>query len=69
MINSVVSQVYQNWELILVNASPECMELQKELGGLADSRIKVITLEENKGIAENTNAGIAAAVGDYVVFF
>lgn len=69
MINSVVSQVYQNWELILVNASPECMELQKELGGLADSRIKVITLEENKGIAENTNAGIAAVVGDYVVFF
>lgn len=69
MVDSVISQVYQNWELILVNASPECVELRKELSALTDSRIKVITLEENKGIADNTNAGIVAAVGDYVVFF
>lgn len=69
MVNSVVEQVYENWELILVNASPNNAALSAELVRLSDSRIKVVTLTENKGIAENTNAGIEAASGDYIVFF
>ncbi|MFR5416724.1 MAG: glycosyltransferase [Collinsella sp.] len=43
--------------------------LSDELVRLLDSRVKVVTLTENKGIAENTNAGIEAASGDYIVFF
>lgn len=69
MVNSVEEQVYENWELILVNASPNYAALSDELVRLSDSRIKVVTLTENKGIAENTNAGIEAASGDYIVFF
>lgn len=69
MVNSVEEQVYENWELILVNASPNNAALSDELARLSDSRVKVVPLTENKGIAENTNAGIEAASGDYIVFF
>lgn len=69
MVGSVTGQRYSNWELILVNASPEVEELGLALSELGDSRIKIIELEENKGISENTNAGINASSGDYIVFF
>lgn len=69
MIDSVTSQVYINWELILVNASPEDDRLSTELRMISDPRIKKIELKENLGIAENTNVGINAANGDYIVFF
>ena len=69
MVGSVVDQVYQNWELILLNASPEDVTLQDALTKIADSRVRVIELEGNNGISDNTNVGIEAASGDYVVFF
>lgn len=69
MVGSVIDQVYQNWELILLNASPEDATLQDALTKIADSRVRVIELEGNNGISDNTNVGIEAASGDYVVFF
>ena len=69
MVDSVLAQVYSNWELILVNASPEDESLCVELAAITDSRITVVTLESNLGIAENTNAGLRLSSGDYVVFF
>lgn len=69
MVGSVIDQVYQNWELILLNASPEDAALQDALTKIADSRVRVIELEGNNGISDNTNVGIEAASGDYVVFF
>lgn len=69
MVGSVIDQVYQNWELILLNASPEDVTLQDALTKIADSRVRVIELEGNNGISDNTNVGIEAASGDYVVFF
>lgn len=69
MVGSVVGQVYQNWELILLNASPEDATLQDALTKIADNRVRVIELEGNSGISDNTNVGIEAATGDYVVFF
>ena len=69
MVASVQTQLYQSWELILVNASPEDAELAAAVESLDDDRIRVITLDENKGIADNTNVGIEAATGEYVVFF
>lgn len=71
MINSVLSQSYRKWELILVNASPE----EKGLCNLVtsyckqDKRIRCITLEKNLGISLNTNAGISIAQGDFISFF
>lgn len=66
MINSVESQVYGNWELILVNGSPERDDLRTFLSSLTNEKIKVVELEDNEGISENTNAGIEIATGDFV---
>lgn len=71
MVESVKSQSYANWELILVNASPNNRELRNRVAQVtnADGRIKAIDLSENKGISENTNAGIEIASGDFISFF
>lgn len=70
MVNSVKTQWYQNWELILANDAspqPEIMPALKKIAE-AESRVKVIQLSENKGIAGATNAAIDSAVGDFIVF-
>ena len=69
MISSVFNQTYTKWELILVNASPNNDKLSRELQLISDPRVRVIILEKNLGIAENTNQGIKCAKGDYVCFF
>lgn len=67
MVYSVVNQVYENWELLLVNASNiDKFRATTEDSVNIDTRIKVINLVKNKGIAENTNAGIEQATGDYI---
>ena len=70
MLRSVLEQSYANWELILVVASPEDGLLLDEVRKAAsqDSRIRYTILEENLGITENTNVGIAASTGDFVCF-
>lgn len=68
LLDSIVVQTYENWELVLVNASPDDKEMQQVLASYADPRIKVIEMERNLGIAGNTNAGIAVTSGDYVSF-
>lgn len=71
MVESVLMQSYKKWELILVNASPDDFELSNRTQDAAngDERIKVITLENNLGISENTNKGIDEATGDFICFF
>lgn len=69
MVGSVQGQLYRNWELLLLNASPEDEGLAAALDELDDDRIKVIELVDNAGIAANTNVGIEQAGGDYIVFF
>ncbi len=70
MVDSVLAQTYGCFELILVNASPEMADLKEAVRQYcnSDSRVVEIQLQENHGIAENTNAGIAAASGDFVCF-
>lgn len=68
MVNSVRRQSYENWELILVNASPECESLRHAIAAVDDARVKVVELSENKGISENTVKGIEASEGDYIAF-
>lgn len=71
MVDSVVDQTYGNWELILVNSTPEIEGLKGAVSryAAADSRIRVVELEGNLGITENTNKGIEVAEGDYLCFF
>lgn len=68
MVGSVLAQTYGNWELVLVNASPQNEELRQALDALDDERIIVVNLEKNGGISENTVEGIKASSGDYLSF-
>ncbi len=69
MLDSVLTQTYGNWELILVNASVDNAGMKDVLAAYDDPRIHVIEIPDNLGIAGNTNVGVRAAVGDYVSFF
>lgn len=68
MIESLLSQTYANWELCIANGSPDDAEMAQILKeyGEADSRIRFCNLTENLGIAENTNAALAMAEGEFV---
>lgn len=70
MIQSVLEQSYGKLELILVNASKEDQNLKNAVEQYMrqDERVKVIELEKNMGITENTNAGIDVARGDFICF-
>lgn len=71
MADSVVAQTYANWELVLVNSTPEIGGLKGAVDryAAADSRIRVVELDGNLGITENTNKGVEVAEGDYLCFF
>lgn len=68
MLDSLLAQTYENWELCLANGSPEDKDMETVLRSYAemDSRIRYQDLKENLGIAENTNAAFAMAKGDFV---
>ncbi|MDY3918771.1 MAG: glycosyltransferase family 2 protein [Candidatus Limivivens sp.] len=69
MVDSVVGQSYPNWELCLADGStgegPGAV-MKRYYSG--EKRIRYQRLEENRGIAGNTNAAIAMARGDYLLF-
>lgn len=68
MMDSLLAQSYENWELCIANGSPEDDRMQKVLREYTkkDSRIRVKNLEENLGIAGNTNAALGMASGEFV---
>ena len=68
MMDSLIHQSYPNWELCIANASPEDERMAATLKEYtaAEPRIKVLDLEENIGIAANTNRAISMASGDYI---
>lgn len=65
LIESVLAQTYPYWQLVLADAS-EKDDLRGIVESYKDSRICYKKLAENKGIAENTNAGLEYATGDYI---
>lgn len=71
MIDSVTAQTYGNWELCMALAASgeedaALLSILAEYVG-RDARIHYQVLPENGGIAENTNAALAMASGDYLV--
>ena len=68
MMDSLLEQTYENWELCIANASPKDASMEYTLMEYArrDPRIRWKKLEENKGIAENTNEALAMAEGEYI---
>ncbi len=65
MVDSVLSQTYSAFELIIADASVSD-KLQEVMKYYKDSRIRYMRLQENKGISENSNAALAAARGSYI---
>ncbi len=64
---SVMSQSYENWELILVD-DVSTDGTREELETFKDSRVKVIYLNENRGAAHARNVGIRESDGRYLAF-
>ncbi len=72
MIESVQKQTYRNWELCLADGSDHdhsnVETFVKQLAQ-ADPRIRYVKLDENRGIAANTNACIDISTGNYIALF
>ena len=68
IVDSIVTQTYENWELCLADGSPG-QEVEKYIRShyRKEKRIRYTHLSENKGISENTNAAVALATGDYIM--
>ena len=68
MIESLLDQTYPNWELCIANGSPGDTAMAAVLKEYSsrDRRICVRNLDENLGIAGNTNAALTMAGGEFV---
>lgn len=66
-IDSVVTQSYKNWELIIADdcSTDHSLEI---IGQYDDKRIRIIVSEENCGAAVSRNKAIAAANGRWLAF-
>ena len=70
-LDSVIGQVYENWELCIVDdASPDAgvRDVVKEYAA-QESRIVYKFLKKNKHIAGATNEAISMATGEFVALF
>ena len=65
LVESIKKQTYSNFELCLADGSKEKNEEIEEIVK-TDERIKYEFLNENKGIAGNSNAALKLATGDYI---
>ncbi|MCQ8279205.1 glycosyltransferase [Acetobacteraceae bacterium KSS8] len=70
-VDSAIAQTYRNWELIIVDDGAKSPEVASRIKQYCDqdTRIRCITLKKNRGISGASNAGLAAARGEYVAFF
>ncbi|WP_298284631.1 glycosyltransferase, partial [Acidocella sp.] len=70
MVDSVRAQSHPNWELVLVDDAGGDERLSRTMAELAagEARIRLVTREENGGIARASQDGLAAARGAFVAF-
>lgn len=65
-IDSILQQTFQDFELLILNDSPEEVYLDQLVSSYADQRIKYFKNEENKGIPASRNRLIDLAKGAYL---
>lgn len=68
LLESVLRQSYENWQLCLADGSPDDKAkefIEKHYG--REKRIVYRKLEENGGISVNTNEAVALATGEYLM--
>ena len=66
-IESVINQIYENWELCIAFA-PSQSDVRKNLESYTkkDARIKIRILTENRGISQNFNEALSLATGEFI---
>lgn len=69
-IDSVLEQTYPEWELCLADDGSHDAALAAVLERYAqcDARIRLVTLEQNRGISGATNRALHLGTGEYVAF-
>ena len=69
-VDSVLTQVYENWELLLIDDGSSATDLVGALPGVAarDRRIRLVRLESHQGISAALNKGLDLANGEWVTF-
>ena len=69
-VNSVLAQVYENWELLLIDDGSTATDLVAALPGVVarDRRIRLVRLESHQGISAALNRGLDLANGEWVTF-
>lgn len=65
-VDSVISQTYQNWELIIINDG-STDKTEDQIEKIKDYRIKYI-YQENQGVSAARNSGMNIMTGDYFCF-
>lgn len=68
-IESVLTQTYQNYELIIVNDSStdSSIQIAESIVGFSN-KVRFINLDHNQGVSHARNTGIKSAKGEYVAF-
>jgi teichuronic acid biosynthesis glycosyltransferase TuaG len=68
-VNSVLSQSYSNWEMIIVDdcSTDNSVEIIERITG-DNPKIKLIKLENNVGSAQSRNAALEVASGRFIAF-
>src|SRR4029077_7127164 len=69
-VESVLAQVYVNWELLVIDDGSTATDLLGALPGLAarDRRIRLVRLESHQGISAALNKGLEVAEGQWLTF-
>ena len=69
-VESVLAQVYENWELLLIDDGSTDADLLRALPGLAarDRRIRLVRLGGHQGISAALNKGLEHANGEWLTF-
>lgn len=66
MIESVLNQTFEDWELLLLDDSSKANRIQEIVSSYKDQRIKYFSNERNFGISYSRNKLISLATGEYI---
>lgn len=66
-VNSIIDQTYRDWEFVICNdgSTDRTLDILREIEKL-DPRIKIITYNQNQGLANALNYALQHTCGDYI---
>ena len=69
ILDCINRQTFEDYELILVNnGSTDGTAQICEDYAISDKRVKLLTIEKNRGASNGRNCGLSAATGEYIAF-